>query len=325
MKVFVLGAGVASTYGCPLTKDLLREAIESSPRRRMVGRIKEIIRYTYPEFREEDRNYPNIEDFLNLLEVWKEFNSKIQRKPAYSDFDIEQVRTYVIRILVELLDKKPDNISKDHTIVNFAKCLSPNDVIITFNWDLGIETALNEVDWLNDWHYRLPRKATRGDVVLLKAHGSIDWFKTEDITFISRKQRFCLDDALGQISVLNSWDFPKYKGREELIPFIIPPTLGKSLEQGEITGIWVDIYKALQRAERIYVFGYSVPEADLHARFTLRAAIQNNPFHRVAMYQDIVQVFNPNSTVRQTFTDLIGGKFLFRNVKFEDVNLDEIT
>ncbi|MBA7715842.1 hypothetical protein ES703_124900 [subsurface metagenome] len=248
MRVFVLGAGVASSYGCPVTKDLFTEAIESSHRYQMIQKIKEVLRYTYPEFVEEDKNYPNIEEFLNLLEVWKEFNSKIERRPKYSDFDIEQVRRYVIRILVELLDTKLDNIGKNHVILKFAKCLLPNDVIITFNWDLGIESAINEMiekDHITDWRYRLPQRTTKGDVILLKAHGSIDWFKTEDITFISHKKRFFLDDALGQISVLNSWDYPKYKGREELIPFIVPPTLGKSFQQGEIIGIWADIYRAL--------------------------------------------------------------------------------
>jgi len=295
----------------------------------MIQRIKEILRYTYPEFVEEDKNYPNVEDFLSLLEVWKEFNSKIERKPPYSDFDIEQVRKYVIRILVELLDTKLDNIGKNHVILQFARHLLPNDVIITFNWDLGLELALNKMivkDHLNDWRYRLPRRATKGDVVLLKAHGSIDWFKTEDITFLKRERWFFLDDALGQISVIDSWDYPKYKGREELIPFIIPPTLGKSLQQGEIMGIWADIYRTLQRAEKVFIFGYSLPQADLHAKFTLRAAIQNNPFHKKANHEGIVKIFNPDSAVRQKFTEILGTRFAFRRCHFEDINFDvEIT
>ena len=177
---------------------------------------------------------------------------------------------------------------------------------------------------LTDWSYRLPKRSAKGEVVLLKAHGSIDWFKTEDITFISRRRRFFLDQALGYISVINSWDYSKSEGGEELIPFIIPPTSSKSFQQGEIMGIWVDIYKALQRAEKIYIFGYSLPEADLHTKFILRAAIERNPFYQVAMYEDIVQVFNPDLRVRETFTDVLGRKFLFRNVKFEDYDFDEI-
>jgi len=295
----------------------------------MIRNIKKVISHTYPDFREQDRNYPDVEDFLNFLEVWKEFNSKIQRKPAYSDFEIEQVRTHVIRILVELLETKLDNIDENHVILKFAKRLLPNDVIITFNWDLGIESAIDsmiEIGHLKDWRYRLPRKATKGDVVLLKAHGSIDWFKTEDITFIARKRRFCLDDALGQISVLDSWDYPKYKGRQELIPFIVPPIVGKSFQQGEIMGIWADIYRTLQRAEKIFIFGYSLPQADLHARFTLRAAIQNNPFHQKAGHEGIVKVFNPDSVVRQTFTEILGTRFVFRQCNFENINFDlEIT
>jgi len=326
MRVFILGAGVSSTYGCPLTTNLLREAIESSNHQQMIQRIKEFIKHTYPEFVEEDRNYPNVEEFLSLLEVWKEFNSKIEREPEYSDFDIEQVRTYVIRILVELLETKIESIGENHVILKFAKHLLPNDVIITFNWDLGIESALNEIDWLNDWRYRLPRRPTKADVILLKAHGSIDWFKTEDIPFIPSDERFFLDDALGYISILNSWDYPRKKGREELIPFIIPPTFSKTFQYGEIMGVWADIYRSLQKAERIFIFGYSLPLVDLHARFTLRAAIQNNPYYQASTYNDRVKVFNPDSRVRQTFTELLGPKFVFRCVRFEDVDFSrEIT
>lgn len=330
MQVFVLGAGVASTYGCPLTKDLFGKAIKCSSETEMVSRINEMLKYLYPVFVEEDKNYPNIEEFLSLLDVWREFNSKIQRKPAYSDYDIEQVKNYVIRLLAELLDAQTRDVGTDAPIVKFARCLSPNDVIITFNWDIGIERALDlaidDSNNISDWRYRIPRRPTKKQVVLLKAHGSIDWFRTKDISFMSHKRRFFLDDALGQISVINSWDYPRYKTRKELIPFIIPPTFEKHFSEGEVMGIWVDIYRALQQAEKIHIFGYSVPQADLHASFTLRAAIQNNLHQSKAEYDGIVKVYNPDSEIRQRFTELIGAKFIFRNVAFGLVDFErEIT
>jgi hypothetical protein len=39
-------------------------------------RIHNLLRYLYPNFDERLRNYPNIEDFLNLLEMAKRFNSE---------------------------------------------------------------------------------------------------------------------------------------------------------------------------------------------------------------------------------------------------------
>ena len=320
MRVFVLGAGVAKTYGCPVTKDLFNESVECCADEETAKAIKNTIKYIYPEFVEEYKNYPNIEDFLSLLEVWKEFNSKVERSPRYSDFEIEQVRRFTIRILMELLDTKLRNIKKNHVLLSFTQCLSPNDVIITFNWDLGIERALNQMDHIRDWLYRLPRRAIKKDVTLLKAHGSIDWFRTEDITFMSPDRRFPLDDALGQISIIDSWEYPRYKRRKDLIPFVIPPSFGKSFQQPEILGIWADIYRALHQAEMIYIFGYSLPQADIHAKFVLRAAIQNNPLHQKAGSDPIVTVFNPDQAVRHTFTELLGSKFNFKRVYFEDVD-----
>jgi len=143
---------------------------------------------------------------------------------------------------------------------------------------------------------------------------------------MERERRFFLDDALGEISVIDSWDYPKYNGREELIPFIIPPSLGKSFGHGEIMGIWADIYRALQRADNICIFGYSLPSVDLHSKFTIPAAVQNNRRHQKAGPDGMVTIFNPDPAVRQTFSDILGSRFIFKQVSFGDVDFtSEIT
>src|SRR5262245_56392295 len=78
-RVFVLGAGVSASCGVAVAKDILRHsilALEKKKRSSQITRIHDLLRYLYPTFNHSLKNYPNIEDFLNLIEMAKKFNSE---------------------------------------------------------------------------------------------------------------------------------------------------------------------------------------------------------------------------------------------------------
>jgi hypothetical protein len=74
----VIGAGVSASCGIAVANQLLREAVMKMETTDLAktDRIHDLLRYLYPGFDERLRNYPNIEDFLNLLEMAKRFNSE---------------------------------------------------------------------------------------------------------------------------------------------------------------------------------------------------------------------------------------------------------
>jgi len=41
-----------------------------------LSQVHKLLKYLYPGFDERLRNYPNIEDFLNLVEMAKRFNTE---------------------------------------------------------------------------------------------------------------------------------------------------------------------------------------------------------------------------------------------------------
>ena len=324
MRVFILGAGVSKSYGGPLTEELLPEAIEPVRKRRgyirLVRRIDEVIAHAFPTCNPSQCIYPNIEIVLSMLDVWKEFNYSIQRAPTYSDFAIEEVRRWILRLVTERLISLSDSITSYSAISKFAACLRPGDIVITFNWDLGLEKALeltSELEWEYFWYPRL-----RNHIFLLKAHGSLDWFRTEELYRVPKSDREPLDETIGGISVLRWWDYTEILPHrpKEITPYIIPPTHAKTFQDEEMRKIWRNMSEALVQAESIYIFGYSLPDADPQARIILRSSIEKNKNLKEA---DIVFVANSDHSVKLRF-DGLGFKYSFMLSKFEAIDFSRL-
>jgi len=327
MRLFILGAGVSKSYGGSLADDLLTDAINQCKARgrnvRMISGIDKILSYAFPDFEPSSGKYPHIEEVLSLLDTWMDFNSQIQDKPQFSDFQISEVRRWIIRIVADSLStiSSRRNIKQTSSISKFALTLKPKDVVITFNWDLGLERAIDEYTEL-DWDYSFPSKGK--EIALLKAHGSIDWYQTEDIYRVPPKDKEPLDPKVGRISFIKWWDPSRGVGRpREIAPYIIPPTYFKSFQSGEIRSIWTNMFVALSRATSIIILGYSLPIQDLQARITLRSAIEQNPKQRAAGASGIVTVINPRVKTKKTFRQL-GFNFRFVQEKFKNINFSAL-
>lgn len=327
MRVFILGAGVSKSYGGPLTAELLPEAMErvrtKSGYVRLIKRIDEILAYAFPTYNPSQCIYPDIETILSMLEVWKEFNSDIQKEPKYSDFAIEEVRRWILRVITERLIPLSDNITNDSAISKFAASLRAGDVVITFNWDLGLEKALElvtEFEWEYFWYPKL-----RNRITLLKAHGSIDWFRTEDFYQVPKRWHEPLGQTTGRISVLRWWDFREIIPRrpKEITPYIIPPTHTKSFQDEEMRKIWRNMSEVLVQAESIYIFGYSLPDADPQAQIILRSGIEQNKNLKKVGEDNIVFVVNPAPNVKSRF-DGLGLRYHFILRKFKAIDFSQL-
>lgn len=148
MRVFILGAGVSKSYGGPLVNEVLPEAIKHACDRRgnkrIVKKINDVLSYAFPvDCNPEQYIYPNVETVLSTLDVWNEFNSPFQEEPKFSDWEIEEVRRVILRLVADQLEVVSRSIEENSAIYKFATHLRKGDVIITFNWDFGLELAIN--------------------------------------------------------------------------------------------------------------------------------------------------------------------------------------
>ncbi len=141
-------------------------------------------------------------------------------------------------------------------------------VVLTLNYDTLLEWALRRV--IVGGGGPLDLRAALGielqsipgylgvpetrTVVLLKLHGSIDWFYSGSDMYFGEP----------------IYDHP-LPGK---VPLILPPVASKSLYFNNelIRGQWTLAAEALARAKRIFCIGYSLPTTDLTVRFLLHAS-----------------------------------------------------
>jgi len=183
-RVFILGAGFSKPAGIPLGRDLSSQVLQEarlhggtkfeadiekfldydSARRGKVSTIEDIIL-------EDFLSYLDIEHFLFLRgsKMWSLEGNKTQLL----------VRNLIFKIIYEAQAKISDKEWKLYDA--FVRYLSPNDTIISFNYDTILESCFER----NHIHFDLYNGPSLPDgrINLLKMHGSIDWF---DISYYNQ-------------------------------------------------------------------------------------------------------------------------------------------
>ncbi|MCA1481216.1 SIR2 family protein, partial [Bradyrhizobium sp. NBAIM08] len=114
------------------------------------------------------------------------------------------IKTLIGQILTE---RTPSLEQVPELYIEFAKRLQPNDLILTFNYDILLERALQRAGkrfrlfpyrFEHVGEYAATIDTTQEEIVVLKVHGSVDWFDRNPTT--SRHPFF--DDAALQTEPL---------------------------------------------------------------------------------------------------------------------------
>jgi hypothetical protein len=212
--------------------------------------------------------------------------------------------------------------------------LSEEDVLISFNYDLQLDSALERsrlwspldgygIDFFRFQNSEGKQLNSRSEIGskwrLLKLHGSLNWFrltgmyghataggwkgefseqhKGRDILVEIRSRSQV--NRLGILDV-DCIDGPNYY---HLNVNIIPPSLRKELSP-QFMGLWRQAKDSIIAAERIVVIGYSLPPTDFAAEWLFRTAARLNQESNVR-----VEIANPDEQVWKRFADLFGDKF----------------
>ena len=305
-NVFIFGAGVSAAFGIAVTKGLLEAVVKYVPSAQ-IRDLHALLEFMYPGFDKSLGNYPNIEDFLNLLEMAKIFNRDFHPSSRWDEGRLERVKLSVLSAVTLYLWESTRDTSKLEPLELFSERLfRPDNVVITFNWDLTVERVWYDHSEDLDLEYLFPKESKRKKFYLLKPHGSIDWFKTRPLRgSLLEKRMKNLDKTL---SYFPYFKLSKDPGLLKYLPVIVPPVYQKDLKAEFLNKVWTSIYKAVSRATHLYIIGYSMPKEDQFARFVLRRAIRNN----IVNAQNNegaklkVTVVNPDESVEGTFSRLIG-------------------
>jgi len=162
----------------------------------------------------------------------------------------------------------------------FAKKLDPGDYVITFNYDTLVEESLDKIGKsYRFWYW--PPKAPEQDVIIMKLHGSMDWFdisryKTFELasgTFhpvfnnphIHPEPLFpqCDDNDMKKLyRVRDIHDYIMRKKLTHTSPVMLAPSHIKIVYTSWVERLWHGLYKVGILNPGMAIIGFSLPEHD---------------------------------------------------------------
>lgn len=189
---------------------------------------------------------------------------------------------------------------------NFANWLGHSgaqNYIVSFNWDVLVETALQQTGLT--WSYCLPSPG----IAVLKPHGSINW---NGYLRESAHNDFGLWTPIAQGSKLSyPSQIPLFNpGQQEVNPdfryVLFPGDPDLPEADPDLKLIWKDIEQAVANSERIIFIGYSLPDYDSFASEFFKERTQGKN----------IEVYNPSSSDQQKYVRLFGGRLTHQDATF---------
>lgn len=291
-NVYLLGAGFSKEIGIPIQDDFLLVAKEVFFKNTSIYKHFEKV-FDYQDKLSKMRkflNYPllNLEHLFNLIEM-DIFYSKSK--------EVENIKNDFIKLICDvIIERTPCPVKHDangrlHVIPKYQKYIDfislftsdftpqsvrNNDTIISFNYDLVIESSCLSYNYILSDKDRPKAKSIYINTIFEKSNIDIDksnhyytnnvvesWFP--DLNIYSPD-----DSSLKLLKLHGSINWKKSNNKT----FIVPPTWNKS--DPEIRKLWEIAYNELKTAKRIIVIGYSFPETDIYVKSLLALALNEN-------------------------------------------------
>lgn len=316
--LYILGAGFSKPAGLPLASELWEEI-----RRKgllMLGRAS-MFRddlNSYIEYKKKCDNLNlspeavNFEEFMSFLDI--EHYLWLRGGDTWSSHGNEG-QVVVKTLIGELLAASmPATVKVPELYLRFAEVLKPNDVVLTFNYDLLLERALDAVGVpyrLFPHRYKVdpdnPQRLLideREEVLIMKLHGSIDWFDRSDYSYLEEERVrngfppgepdliFQRPEEYGVFPLIEGphypgnplhqiyrvRDFERLYKRDVLFhatPSLLNPSSTKLLYSKMYRDFWSGMGRAGVLNFRMGIIGYSLPSQDDYARQIIYRLVDN--------------------------------------------------
>lgn len=301
-RVFVLGAGFSASQGYPLVRDM-KAKLEAFASRADDG----LLRGIFPQYQDESR----VIDPSGNVGFEELFARMLLRLGE------EHAAVWAARMgVAQLLWKTHQAGLPKECYQNFARWFDPSPSrptpgIITFNWDLTVEAALQERGL--PWRYN--SYAVGPCVPLIKPHGSINWngYLREHLKPVAYQGWRSIDQARGNklsYDSVNPLANPDVDNVNQMLRFMLfPGDDHLSAADADLVLLWDDARRIIDRSEVVIFIGYSLPSYDMRIRQFLKAAIGKRS----------IEVYDPSQQSLATYEDLFGSQIALRRPeKFEE-------
>lgn len=278
-RVYVIGAGFSAGLGFPMTNDLLLKVwdrLEPDLRERLTL----IIKFHHPEFDPRRRtSFPELEPLLSAMEANRVLFNHTRKVPGnFRPEDIEEVSNGLLWHVAHWFDELHVDVRADTAATCWlrdfvSEVRERKSTIVSFNWDLVLDELLLNADSIRE-QYGFGDEPDAP--MLLKPHGSLNWFNEKQAAFIKNEKVV----ELAQSDSKGTWAFTEFrsplsKRGRRYDPLIVPPHYMKRFDQPGFQKVWNACVAKLSTASEVVFIGYSQPPSDFHARFMLRCAFHN--------------------------------------------------
>jgi len=288
--------------------------------------MKRLDKFIAIEMGNRDTTGPSMEEVFNVLFMSKDLPRVFFKpgKPRTAGYRVE-IKDFVT--LVGLLRYVQSNPKHPGGIDHHAKLVSrldPGDAIISLNYDTLIDNALASQGWnpRRGYGFKIdPEKIHQSgkpventnldDVVLLKPHGSLNWFTQGTLQnlegALQRKRAPKIE--LGGV--------PRANVAKGQVRLFIPPLYVKFFANPFWRSIWERAFQSTRDASVFVIVGCSLIETDFHLRSILASAIgrRRRKYRRIIIVEpspavvkrlkSFLRARGERTDVYQTFTDFV--------------------
>jgi hypothetical protein len=192
-SIFVLGAGFSKPGGMPLGSELFREVLKRAKKTTLYENILKRDIELFLEYYNKTNNTSitedeiNFEEFISYLDI--EHYLDLKGKDTWSS-EGNKSQIAIRNLIAKTLFEKMSCMNEKNFALyeSFVDNLDLGDIIITFNYDTILERCLEKrkkpyrlfLDRLSSVSHDVGIiDDNKEEIVLLKMHGSIDWFDIE--------------------------------------------------------------------------------------------------------------------------------------------------
>lgn len=316
-RIFILGAGFSHAAGIPLAVELWHEVKRRA--RGLSGRAEKFRDdlKTFIQYKKDcdgitlTPDQVNFEEFLAFLDI--EHFLGLRGSDTWS-VDGNETQVVIKTLIAEILAERMPSVENIPPLYKrFAENLRPSDYVLTFNYDVLLERALESVGKpyrLFPTRYKSIGKSTgevdssHEEVVILKLHGSIDWFNRAQHSELEEQLKaqglqpslpHPVFENMGLLNVVPLVDGPRfpndplrhmYRVRElealysrqilfHCTPWLLNPSSMKILYATTLQDFWDGLGNSGAFNFGLAVIGFSLPQHDDYTRQALYRLIKN--------------------------------------------------
>lgn len=295
-RLLILGAGFSVKAGLPLGDTLLEKIIEAAKffdKGRWFNILsRDIERVEKFQKSAGSAQKITLENLISFLDI--EHHLRLNGSDTYNETGNRSqmvVRNLIAWVLWQQMNKMSESQWSLYTY--FANQLQPQDVVISFNYDVVLERAMDKISK----PYRLaPTWGPSGEanrnlndeaVTILKLHGSMDWFDSYpfdglrgEINRPSGMFRFLTTNKNSRLSYVYAISdvgnyFTEPKRWASMAPLIVSPSHHKIAYLTPLRDLWWGLGQSSGSNLQMAIIGFSMPSHDEYLKQLIFHLVQS--------------------------------------------------